>query len=134
MSENWICAYVRGDKSNKVRVRQCAAGSDMFVSDTEDYYKVSELEFAPMDVAPSDPLSGLKKVMESIDPVRQQRIMQRDKLSFFWTEQRVEIMKLVLQRRMFETPDECLELTDMIMNRLYEQNDKFQKGLLADLR
>lgn len=134
MSENWICAYVRGDKSNKIRVRQCAAGSDMFVSDTEDYYKVSELEFAPMDVDPSDPLSGLKKVMESIDPVRQQRILQRDKLSFFWAEQRVEIMKLVMQRRMFETPDECLELTDMIMNRLYEQNDKFQERLRADLR
>jgi len=127
-------AYVRGDKSSKVRVRQCAAGSDMFVSDTEDYYKVSELEFAPMDVDPSDPLSGLKKVMESIDPVRQQRILQRDKLSFFWAEQRVEIMKLVLQRRMFETPEECLELTDMIMNRLYEQNDKFQGRLRADLR
>lgn len=134
MSENWMCAYVRGDKSNKVRVRQCAAGSDMFVSDTEDYYKVSELEFVPMDVDPSDPLSGLKKVMESIDPMRQQRILQRDKLSFFWTEQRVEIMKLVMQRRMFETPDECLELTDMIMNRLYEQNDKFQERLRADLR
>lgn len=129
-----MCAYVRGDKSNKVRVRQCAAGSDMFVSDTEDYYKVSELEFAPMDVDPSDPLSGLKKVMESIDPARQQRILQRDKLSFFWTEQRVEILKLVLQRRFLDTPTEALELTDMIMNRLYEQNDKFQEGLLADLR
>jgi hypothetical protein len=134
MSEVWIYAYVRGDKNNKVKVRQCAAGSEMFVSDTEDYYKVTELEFAPMDVDPSDPLSGLKKVMESIDPVRQQRILQRDKLSFFWAEQRVEIMKLVLQRRMFETPDECLELTDMMMNRLYEQNDKFQERLLADLR
>ena len=131
-----MCAYVRGDKSNKVRVRQCAAGSDMFVSDTEDYYKVSELEFAPADEVydPSDPMAGLKKVMESIDPVRQQRILQRDKLSFFWTEQRVEIMKLVLQRRFLDTPTEALELTDMIMNRLYEQNDKFQERLRADLR
>ena len=127
-------AYVRGDKSNKVRVRQCAAGSDMFVSDTEDYYKVSELEFAPMDVDPSDPLSGLKKIMEGMDPVRQQRILQRDKLSFFWTEQRVEIMKIVLQRRFLDTPTEALELTDMIMNRLYEQNDKFQEGLRSDIR
>lgn len=127
-------AYVRGDKSNKVRVRQCAAGSDMFVSDTEDYYKVSELEFAPMDIDPSDPLSSLKKVMESIDPARQQRILQRDKLSFFWTEQRVEILKIVLQRRFLDTPTEALELTDMIMNRLYEQNDKFQEGLRSDIR
>lgn len=133
MSENWLLARVNG---NKIKVRQCAAGSDMFVSDTEDYYKVSELEIIGPEESldPSDPMASLKKVMESIDPVRQQRIILRDKLSFFWTEQRVEIMKLVLQRRMFETPDECLELADMIMGRLYEQDEKFQAKLGANLR
>lgn len=132
MSENWICAYVRGDKSNKVRVRQCAAGSDMFVSDTEDYYKVSELEFASEEE--KDPMAGLKKALENLNPANQQKAMQRERLSFFWAEQRVEIMKIVLQRRFLDTPTEALELTDMIMNRLYEQNDKFQERLRADLR
>lgn len=133
MSENWLWARAKG---NKIKVRQCAAGSDMFVSDAEDYYKVSELEIIGPEESfdPSDPMAGLKKVMESIDPVRQQKVILRDKLSFFWTEQRVEIMKLVLQRRMFETPDECLDLADMIMSRLYEQDEKFQAKLGADLR
>ena len=125
-------AYVRGDKENKVRVRQCAAGSEMFVSDAEDYYKVTELEFVPEEE--KDPMTGLKKALENLNPANQQKAMQRERLSFFWAEQRVEIMKIVLQRRFLDTPTEALELTDMIMNRLYEQNDKFQERLRADLR
>lgn len=128
--EAWVKAKL--NDGTEVRVRQCAAGSDMFVSDTEDYYKVTELEFTAAEE--SDPMSGLKKALETLSPANQQKALQRERLSFFWAEQRVEVMKIILQRRFLDTPTEALDLTDMIINRLYEQNDKLQDRLRADLR
>lgn len=128
----WIEA--KDKDGNIVKVKQCAKGSDMFVSDKEDYYNVRDLEIVGESVNTSDPMVGLMNMVKTMDPIAQQRAIQRDKLSLFWTEQRVEIMKILLQRRFMDTPTDTLDLTDMIINRLYEQNDKFQDRLNADLR
>ena len=121
----WIKA--RNSKNELVKVRQCAKHSAMFVSDNEDYYNVTDLDFTTMEEVegvqnPQMPMFG--SFFDTSAYEKSMDRLKKDNERKHYMELRGQVLSFLLANHHYASYDELLHDVKYIMNEVKKQDNE----------
>ena len=122
----WLEA--RNEKNEVVKVRQCAKGNPMFVSDKEDYYNVTDLDFTREEDVERKrkdvgmPMMG--SMMIDTDAYRESlEKLKEDNERRHYMELRGQVLTMLLANHHYPSFEQLLLDVRYIMNEIKKQDE-----------
>jgi hypothetical protein len=119
----WIKA--RNSKNELVKVRQCAKHSAMFVSDNEDYYNVTDLDFTTMEEVEGVQNSQMPMFGSFFDTSAYEKSMDRlkkDNERKHYMELRGQVLSFLLANHNYKDYRDVLEQVRYIIEEIKRQD------------